>query len=68
MKEKSIQKSKTPMLRIMREMKVGESYDFPINKYTSAKSTATTLGAQMCRRYSSTLDRVKRIVTIKRVS
>ena len=49
------------------QMKVGDKKEYPASKYTSMRSLASTLSFMLNRKYSTSIDREKRIVTVTRV-
>ena len=49
------------------QMKVGDKKEYPASKYTSMRSLASTLSFMLNRKYSTSIDREKRIVTVPRV-
>ena len=51
----------------LEQMKVGDKKEYPASKYTSMRSLASTLSFMLNRKYSTSIDREKRIVTVTRV-
>ena len=49
------------------QMKVGDKKDYPASRYTSIRSLASTISFMLDRKYSTSIDREKRIVTVTRV-
>ena len=48
-------------------MEVGATKDYPASRYTSIRSMATTVSFMLNRKYSTCIDRERRIVTVTRV-
>lgn len=51
----------------LERMKVGETKDYPASRYTSVRSMASTLSFMLDRKYSTSIDRERRIVTLTRI-
>lgn len=49
------------------QMKVGEKKDYPALRYPSVRSMACMVGFMLDRKYSTCIDRERRIVTVTRV-
>ena len=49
------------------QMKVGDTKDYPASRYTSVRSLASTMSFMLNRKYSTCIDRERRIVTVTRV-
>lgn len=51
----------------LEKMKVGEKKDYPASRCTSVRSMASTMSFMLNRKYSTCIDRERRIVTVTRV-
>lgn len=49
------------------QMKVGDTKDYPASRYTSVRSLASTMSFMLNRKYSTCIDRERRIVTVTRI-
>lgn len=58
---------KNTMTSMLEPMKVGESKDFPAEKIFSVQTMASMLGFKWKRRYSTSIDRERRVVTVTRI-
>lgn len=55
-----------PMLAVLRDLKVGESRTYPIEKMSSLKTMCTNFGAQWNKTFSTKIDRPNRTITVTR--
>lgn len=51
----------------LEQMKVGETKEYPAVKCTSARSMASTLSFRFNRKYTTEIDKKRRIVIVKRI-
>lgn len=49
-------------------MEIGESKEFPAESYGTVRATASNLGFELNRVYTTATDRARRIVSVTRVS
>lgn len=56
-----------PMLAVLRELKVGESYIYPIERMGSLRTMCTDFGAQWGKTFSTKRDRENRTITVTRI-
>ena len=51
----------------LEQMKVGEAKEYPAARCTSVRSMASTMSFMLNRKYSTCIDKERRIVTVTRV-
>ena len=51
----------------LEQMKVGEAKEYPAARCTSARSMASTLSFRFNRKYTTEIDKKRRIVIVKRI-
>lgn len=57
-----------PMLAVLRDLEVGESHTYPIEKMSSLKTMCTNFGAQWNKTFSTKTDRPNRTITVTRTA
>lgn len=57
-----------PMLAVLRDLEVGESRPYPLERMSSLKTMCTNFGAQWNKTFSTKTDREKRIITVTRTA
>lgn len=60
-------KKKQTFTSELEQMKVGERKEYPAIRCTSVRSMASTLSFMLNRKYSTCIDKERRIVTVTRV-
>ena len=58
----------TPVREALRNMEVGDKAHFPINRLSVIRSTASTLGLELSRKYQSRHHSKEGIITVTRLS
>ncbi len=58
--------SEKPRMRIMKELGIGESHDFPLGKYAAISSDCTRYGKMWGKRFSMKTNTEARTVTVTR--
>lgn len=56
------------MLAVLRDLEVGKSHTYPIERMSSLKTMCTNFGAQWDKTFSTKTDREKRIITVTRTA
>lgn len=51
----------------LEQMKVGEAKEYPAARCTSARSMASTLSFRFNRKYTTEIDKKRRIIIVKRI-
>lgn len=57
-----------PMLAVLRDLEVEESHSYPLERMSSLKTMCTNFGAQWNKKFSTKIDREKRIITVTRMA
>ena len=57
-----------PMLAVLRDLEVGKSHTYPIERMSSLKTMCTNFGAQWDKTFSTKTDREKRMITVTRTA
>lgn len=60
--------NKKPMLAVLRELEVGESYIYPIKRMSSLRTMCTNFGVQWDKTFSTKRDRENRTITVTRIA
>lgn len=60
------QEKRKPARQELREMDVREMKEFPINKLCSVRSACSQYGLEWGRKYSTSVDREKRVIAVTR--
>lgn len=59
--------NKTPLRSVIRDLSMGESIDFPIDRLQSVKTTCTDLGLIYERKFKTKTNRVKKTISVTRI-
>lgn len=61
------ERNKTPLRSVIRDLSMGESIDFPIDRLQSVKTTCTDLGLIYERKFKTKTNRVKKTISVTRI-
>lgn len=61
------ERNKTPLRSVIRDLSIGESIDFPIDRLQSVKTTCTDLGLIYERKFKTKTNRVKKTISVTRI-
>lgn len=59
--------NKTPLRSVIRDLSMGKSIDFPIDRLQSVKTTCTDLGLIYERKFKTKTNRVKKTISVTRI-
>jgi len=62
-----MKKKSKAMSPIIQSLEIGEQVQYPIEKLFSVRTLACTKGLELNRKYKTTVDRQKKVITVTRI-